>query len=56
MMLTQIKNMARPKGMLLPGIDTGSKKGPVKIMQVNNWPSSPIISKKSFRVVPSSEI
>lgn len=46
--------MAKPNGILLPGIDTGSKKGPVKMMQVNNWPSSPIISKNSFNVAPSS--
>jgi hypothetical protein len=52
-MLKEIKNMARPKGMLLPGMDTGNKKGPVKTIHENNWPPSPIISKNSFKVNPS---
>jgi hypothetical protein len=48
-----IRNMADPKGILDPGIDTGSKKGAVKIIHDIKRPRSPVISKKSSKVMPS---
>ena len=50
------KNMAVPKGILLPGIETGSKNGAVKIIQDIKSPRSPIISRNSSKVIPSSGI
>ncbi len=54
--LILIKNMANPNGMLIPGMDTGSKKGAVKITQDMKRPRSPITSRKSFKVIPSPGI
>jgi len=51
-----IRNIADPKGMLIPGIETGSKNGAVKIMQDMNSPRSPIISRNSSKLIPSSGI
>lgn len=42
--------------MLDPGIDTGIKKGVARIKHMINPPRFPIISRKSFIVIPSSGI
>lgn len=51
-----IKNMADPNGMLIPGTDIGSKNGAVSIIHDIKSPRSPIMSRKSFKVIPSSGI
>ena len=50
------KNIADPKGMLIPGIETGNKKGAVKIIHDMKIPRSPIISRNPSNVIPSSGI
>ena len=51
-----IRNIAVPKGILVPGIDTGSRKGAVKTIHDMKRPRSPIISIKSSKVIPSDGI
>lgn len=48
--------MANPNGKLLPGIDTGSKNGATRIKQDIKPPCSPISSKNSLKLTPSSGI
>jgi predicted transcriptional regulator len=48
--------MADPKGILDPGISTGSKNGAVKIIHDMKRPRSPIISRKASKVMPSAGI
>lgn len=55
-LLIPINIIPSPKGMLDPGIDTGIKKGVAKIKQMINPPRSPINSRKSLMVIPSSGI
>ena len=50
------KKIAEPNGMLIPGTETGSKKGAVKIMQDMKRPRSPIISRNPSNLIPSSGI
>ncbi len=45
--------MANPNGKLLPGIDTGSKKGATSTVHEIKNPCSPMSSKKSLKVMPS---
>jgi len=53
---TLINKIAKPKGKLLPGKDTGKRKGATSIMHDNKLPCSPIRSKKSSNVIPSTGI
>lgn len=48
--------IAKPNGELLPGIDTGNKKGAIRIKQEIKPPCSPIRSRNSLKLIPSSGI
>jgi hypothetical protein len=56
MIPTFMSNIPNPNGMLLPGKDTGKRKGATRIIQVKSPPCSPISCKKSLKVIPSEGI
>lgn len=51
-----INNTAKPRMELLPGMDIGNKNGDINRMHDKNMPLSPVSSRKSLKVIPSSEI
>ena len=51
-----IRIIANPNGVLLPGIETGNRKGATRIRQDSKPPCSPMSSKKSLKVIPSEGI
>ena len=51
-----IRKIAVPKGMLIPGTETGNRKGAVSIMQDMKSPFSPIMLRKPSNVMPSTGI
>ncbi len=53
---TFINKIAKPNGKLLPGNDTGKRNGATSIMHDNKPPCSPMSSKKSSNVIPSTGI
>ena len=53
---TFINSIASPNGVLLPGIDTGNRKGAIRIRQDSKPPCSPMSSKKSLKFIPSPGI
>jgi len=50
---TLISTIAKPKGILLPGNETGKRNGATSTIQDNKPPCSPMSSKKSLNVIPS---